>query len=45
MKHCRTVGYFDDEAKAARAYDDAARNHYGEFARPNFDGGNSDDGR
>ncbi len=32
----RTLGYFSDEADAARAYDTAARELHGEFARPNF---------
>jgi hypothetical protein len=32
----RFLGYFDDPAAAARAYDVAARIHFGEFARLNF---------
>jgi hypothetical protein len=31
-----SLGYFDLEADAARAYDRAAVLHYGRFARPNF---------
>lgn len=30
------LGHFKDEVEAARAYDLAARQHYGEFARVNF---------
>lgn len=32
----RHLGYFTDETEAARAYDSAAREHFGEFASPNF---------
>jgi hypothetical protein len=30
------IGYFNDPNEAARAYDQAAVEHFGEFARPNF---------
>lgn len=29
------LGYFKDEVEAARAYNEAAKNHFGEYARPN----------
>lgn len=32
----KKLGRFCDEVEAAKAYDAAARLHYGEFARPNF---------
>lgn len=34
----RSLGYFTDETEAALAYDTAARELFGEFARPNFPG-------
>ena len=40
------LGAFDDEAAAAMAYDAAARELYGELARPNFpDGADAGEGR
>lgn len=35
-KRQHTLGYFVDEHAAARAYDDAAREHFGKFGRFNF---------
>lgn len=32
----RHLGYFEDEIEAAKAYDEAARLLFGEYARPNF---------
>lgn len=34
--HLRSLGVFTDQIEAARAYDAAAREAWGEFARPNF---------
>lgn len=34
---CVFIGYFQSEKTAARAYDEAARRHFGEFARLNFE--------
>ena len=33
---CRSIGYFEDETEAAKAYDREARALHGEFARINF---------
>ena len=33
----KTIGYFNDEIKAAKAYDDAVRKYHGEFAVLNFE--------
>ena len=40
--HHRTLGRYDIEAEAARAYDAAARAHWGEFAFLNFPDGEGD---
>jgi hypothetical protein len=33
---CIFLGYFKDEIKAAKAYDEAAKKYYGQFAYLNF---------
>lgn len=35
-RRTRSLGHYEDEIAAAQAYDTAAREHFGEFARPNF---------
>lgn len=35
-ERCRHLGYYADPVQAAHAYDAAAREHFGEFARLNF---------
>lgn len=35
--HCKELGCYPTPEEAAKAYDDAARKHYGEFAWTNFD--------
>ncbi|MCP4590703.1 MAG: hypothetical protein GY842_08160 [bacterium] len=32
----RQLGFFDDEIEAAKAYDQAARQHFGQYAYLNF---------
>ena len=41
----RSLGFHATAEEAARAYDHAAREHFGEFARTNFQGESTDDDR